>query len=280
MLKLNNVSKKISSFQLENISFKLPKGYIMGLIGENGAGKTTLINILSGLYSKNDGTISFNGKSYDTEESDIKQDIGTIIHEELFERKESLIKNANRYGRFYKNYDEELLKNYLIRFNLDGKKKYKRLSKGEKLKFALAFALSHQPKLLLLDEPTANLDTDFRKEFQKVLREFTESGENSVILSTHLTADIEKYADYLLFLKKGKQVLFGDIESIRGGYRIVGGEAYKIKLLKDRIIHMEDSEFGCKALVRKSHKPYDTALKVREPTIEELMYHMVKGGEL
>lgn len=280
MLKLNNVSKKISSFQLENISFKLPKGYIMGLIGENGAGKTTLINILSGLYSKNDGTISFNGKSYDTEESDIKQDIGTIIHEELFERKESLIKNANRYGRFYKNYDEELLKNYLIRFNLDGKKKYKRLSKGEKLKFALAFALSHQPKLLLLDEPAANLDTDFRKEFQKVLREFTESGENSVILSTHLTADIEKYADYLLFLKKGKQVLFGDIESIRGGYRIVGGEAYKIKLLKDRIIHMEDSEFGCKALVRKSHKPYDTALKVREPTIEELMYHMVKGGEL
>lgn len=280
MLKLNNVSKKLSSFELEGISFELPKGYIMGLIGENGAGKTTLINILSGLYYANNGTISFDSKSYDTEESDIKQNIGTIIHDELFERKETLIKNANRYGRFYKNYDEELLKNYLIRFDLDGKKKYKHLSKGEKLKFTLAFALSHQPKLLLLDEPAANLDTDFRKEFQKVLREFTENGENSVILSTHLTADIEKYADYLLFLKKGKQVLFGDIENVRKDYRIVAGEAYKINLLKDRVIHMEDCEFGCKALVRNSHKPYDAALKVWEPTVEELMYHMVKGGEL
>ena len=108
-------------------------------------------------------------------------------------------------------------------FRLDAGKKYGQLSKGEKLKFAFAFALSHKPKLLLLDEPAANFDRDFREMFRDILRKYTENGETSVILSTHITSDIDRMADYLLYLEKGRQVLYGDIESIRGSFRMPPG---------------------------------------------------------
>lgn len=279
MIHAANISKRFNGFQLKDISFDLPSGYIMGLIGENGAGKTTLLNILCGLYSYDSGEIRIEGQDYRTAEAAIRQELGVVLHEELFEAGEFLLKNAARFGRFYENYDESILREYMNRFSLEDKK-YKQLSKGEKLKFALAFALAHKPKILLLDEPSANFDTDFRKEFHQVLREFTSSGENSVILSTHITSDVEQYADYILFLKKGKQLLYGDIESIRGSYRMVSGEAYKIKLLKERVIHMETGDFTCKALVQHKKMPYDAMLKTWEPSVEELMYHMVKGGLL
>ena len=273
MLKLDHVSKKLNTFQLRDISFELPAGHIMGLIGENGAGKTTLIHILSGLYSKDQGEISFNGMEYGREEAEIKQEIGVVIHGgDVFDRQDTLIRNADYYGRFYRNYDAALLRTLLEQFRLNGRKKYKHLSKGEVLKFAMAFALSHKPKLLLLDEPTANFDKDFRKQFFDLLRDYTANGENSVILSTHITSDIDKAADYLLYLQKGSQLLYDDIEGIRGNFRIAAGEEYKLRLLKDKVIHMEKGEFGCKALVYNSKKPFDPALKVWEPSIEELMY--------
>lgn len=280
MLKLENVSKRIGGFELKNISAKLPDGYIMGMIGENGAGKTTLIHIISGLYSIDSGDMEFDGMRYPKQEELIKQDIGMVIHGDVFDMHETLLQNGRRYGRFYNHYDEKALLEYMLRFKLDRKKKYGHLSKGEKLKFSMAFALAHKPKYLLLDEPTANFDVDFRKEFLKLLREYTGNGKNSVVLSTHITSDIDIIADYLLFLKDGKQMLYGDIETIRNHYRMVAGEAYKIKLLKDRVLHMENGKFGCKALVRNSKKPFDSMLKIWEPTIEELMYYMAKEGDV
>ena len=278
MIDCNNVSKRFTSFSLKNITFNLPAGYICGLIGENGSGKTTLINILSGLYSY-DGKIRISGRDYCNHEYDIKQDIGVVVHGDIFEAKESLISNANYFGRFYKKYSENLLENYLERFNLNDKKKYKELSKGEKLKFALAFALAHEPRLLLLDEPGANFDIEFRKEFNSLLREFIIDGTRSVILSTHIISDVETFADYILFLKNGEQVLFGDVETIREKYRMVSGEKYKIKLLKDRIIYLEEGRISCNALVKHDKQGYDKELKVWEPGIDELMYYIGKGKD-
>ena len=273
-----NVSKRFTSFSLKNITFNLPAGYICGLIGENGSGKTTLINILSGLYSY-DGEVRISGRDYCNHEYDIKQDIGVVVHGDIFEAKESLISNANYFGRFYKKYSENLLENYLERFNLNDKKKYKELSKGEKLKFALAFALAHEPRLLLLDEPGANFDIEFRKEFNSLLREFIIDGTRSVILSTHIISDVETFADYILFLKNGEQILFGDVETIREKYRMVSGEKYKIKLLKDRIIYLEEGRISCNALVKHDKQGYDKELKVWEPGIDELMYYIGKGKD-
>ena len=278
MIDCNNVSKRFTSFSLKNITFNLPAGYICGLIGENGSGKTTLINILSGLYSY-DGEVRISGRDYCNHEYDIKQDIGVVVHGDIFEAKESLISNANYFGRFYKKYSKNLLENYLERFNLNDKKKYKELSKGEKLKFALAFALAHEPRILLLDEPGANFDIEFRKEFNSLLREFIIDGTRSVILSTHIISDVETFADYILFLKNGEQILFGDVETIREKYRMVSGEKYKIKLLKDRIIYLEEGRISCNALVKHDKQGYDKELKVWEPGIDELMYYIGKGKD-
>ena len=278
MIDCNNVSKRFTSFSLKNITFNLPAGYICGLIGENGSGKTTLINILSGLYSY-DGEVRISGRDYCNHEYDIKQDIGVVVHGDIFEAKESLISNANYFGRFYKKYSKNLLENYLERFNLNDKKKYKELSKGEKLKFALAFALAHEPRILLLDEPGANFDIEFRKEFNSLLREFIRDGTRSVVLSTQIISDVEKFADYILFLKNGEQVLFGDVETIREKYRMVSGEKYKIKLLKDRIIYLEEGRISCNALVKHDKQGYDKELKVWEPGIDELMYYIGKGKD-
>ena len=278
MIDCNNVSKRFTSFSLKNITFNLPAGYICGLIGENGSGKTTLINILSGLYSY-DGEVRISGRDYCNHEYDIKQDIGVVVHGDIFEAKESLISNANYFGRFYKKYSKNLLENYLERFNLNDKKKYKELSKGEKLKFALAFALAHEPRLLLLDEPGANFDIEFRKEFNSLLREFIIDGTRSVILSTHIISDVETFADYILFLKNGEQILFGDVETIREKYRMVSGEKYKIKLLKDRIIYLEEGRISCNALVKHDKQGFDKELKVWEPGIDELMYYIGKGKD-
>ena len=278
MIDCNNVSKRFTSFSLKNITFNLPAGYICGLIGENGSGKTTLINILSGLYSY-DGEVRISGRDYCNHEYDIKQDIGVVVHGDIFEAKESLISNANYFGRFYKKYSKNLLENYLERFNLNDKKKYKELSKGEKLKFALAFALAHEPRLLLLDEPGANFDIEFRKEFNSLLREFIIDGTRSVILSTHIISDVETFADYILFLKNGEQILFGDVETIREKYRMVSGEKYKIKLLKERIIYLEEGRISCNALVKHDKQGFDKELKVWEPGIDELMYYIGKGKD-
>ncbi len=276
MLKLEQVQKRRNTFLLDNISIELPEGYIMGLIGENGAGKTTLLQILAGLLSADKGEIRLNGISLAEEEVAVKQEIGTVLHGDMFELRDTLLRNGNRYGRFYRHYEESSLKECMAEFGLDGRRKYGRLSKGEKLKFAMAFALSHKPKLLLLDEPAANFDKEFRTLFVKVLRDYVADGENTVILSTHLTSDIDMLADYLLFIKGGRQLLYGDIESVRERYRMAAGEEYKLKLLKDRIIHMENGEFGSRALVHNTGKSFDSTLKVWEPSIEELMYFMEK----
>lgn len=184
MLKLNNVSKKFPNFSLQDISFELPKGYIMGLIGENGAGKTTILNHILGLYQPNSGTITIDGMTYREQEKQIKNRLGYVLTDEIFGGELTLVENANMYGKYYEHYKQPIFHEYCRRFQLEETKKFKHLSKGEKLKFQFAFALSHQPKLLVLDEPTANFDPDFRKEFLQILTEFVSDGEKSVLLAT------------------------------------------------------------------------------------------------
>mgnify|MGYP002570274515 CR=1 FL=1 len=201
MIKTENVSKRFGSFALQDIHFELPAGYICGLIGENGVGKTTLLNILAGLYEY-DGTISIQEKEYRTNQMELQQDIGFVFHEEWFDDWDSLIANSRHYGKYYKNYDETLLKEYLKRFRLDGKKKYKKLSKGEKLKFAFAFALAHHPKLLLLDEPTSALDPEYTAEVLDLTAQLRGEGIEFVIV-THEMGFAREVATRVIFTDAG-----------------------------------------------------------------------------
>lgn len=280
MLTLQHVNKKLGNFELKDISMELPKGYIMGLIGENGAGKTSLLYLILGLYKQNAGEISVLGMDYEKNEWEIRNALGFTLVEELFYGDISLKQNADMFGKHYENYDAEQFVNYCKEFELDVNKKLKKLSKGEKLKFQFAFALSHAPKLLILDEPTANFDPQFRKKFMQVITKFVSDGEHSVILATHLTTDLDQIADYIMFLHKGEMLFYMDKESLNDAYRMVGGEDYKINLLsKEKIVYKEKGQYGSKALVRHSRlNCYDSSLQLTIPTLEELMYFIVKGG--
>lgn len=281
ILEMNDVSKHLGAFHMENITFSLPEGYIMGLIGPNGAGKTTLLHLILGLYRPDTGNIRVAGLSYESDECRIHEQIGTVLLERLFDPGWTLRQNADRYGAYYRAYDPETFLRYLERFSLTPNRKYRALSTGEELKFQLAFALAHDPKLLILDEPAGNFDPKFRAEFFDVLKEFISDGTRSVILSTHLTEDLDRMADYITYLEKGKCLLAEDIETLRDSYRLVTGEAYKIRLFpKEDVIHVEQGELCTRALVRHHKRSsYDAGLAVTTPTIEELMYFMTKRNK-
>ena len=273
MVEFKEVSKRLGEFQLYNISFQLPKGYICGLVGQNGAGKTTLLHLLLGLYRQDEGTIILDGMKYEKDEKRIHDRIGTVLVEELFDSGHTLENNADRYGAYFTNYSREKFLSYLEQFRLETGRKFGKLSKGEKLKCQFAFALSYEPELLILDEPTGNFDPEFREQFFRILREYTGDGTRSVILATHLTDDLERMSDYLIYLEKGNQIFAGDIETFRAGYRIVSGEKYKINLLpKERIIRLEEKQYGAKALVVHNRYHKYEGLTVAYPTIEEFMY--------
>lgn len=281
MLKLDHISKNLPGFKLHDVSFHLPKGYIMGLVGENGAGKTTLLNSILGLYQPDAGTIEINGMHYKEQEKNIKNLIGYVLTDEVFYGELTLIQNADMYGKYYDNYKQAVFLEYCECFLLKKKQKFKELSKGEKLKFQFAFALSHQPKLLILDEPTANFDPDFRKEFLKILSDFVADGEKSVLLATHITEDLERIADYITFLHKGKVKFSMDRETLEHSYMLVSGLDYKINLIdREQIIYKEKGKYATKALVKYRRRYFEKeGLMVEVPSIEDIMYYMLKGEE-
>lgn len=278
MIQIKGVSKKLEKFQLGDINIELQEGYIMGLIGPNGSGKTTLINLILGLYKAEKGEISVFEKSYEEDEKAIHEEIGYVLQERLFEDHLTLEENGNHYGKYYKKYKAEKFIELLEQFGLDSKQRYKKLSKGQELKFQFAFAMSHNPKLLILDEPTGNFDPDFRKQFLNMLKNFIADGKHSVLIATHITDDLDRMADYITYLENGKQLFSMDIESIHDTYRLVTGEAYKLRLLpKQDVIYMEEGVYTAKALIKYYERyPYDKEITFTLPTIEELMYFITK----
>ncbi len=279
MIEAMNVNKKLGSFTMEDINFSIPKGYIMGLIGANGAGKTTLLHLLMGLYKPDSGSVKIDGMESSIEETAVRNEIGYVLNEELFTDSLTLLQNGEMYGKYYENYDKALLQMYCKRFGLTMDKKLKNHSKGEKLKFQFAFALAHKPKLLILDEPTASFDPEFRDDFMKVLMEFMEDEEHGIVLATHLTRDLERLADYITFIDNGKMVFSLERSKMEDRYRLISGEEYKINLIpSDRLIHKEKREYVTKALVKHTGKTvYDKELQVEVPSIEDIMYFILKG---
>lgn len=277
-IKIDDVSKRLGNFQLDHISFELPPGYICGLVGPNGAGKTTLLHLLTGLYRTDEGRIVLNDMSYDDHEESIHDSIGTVLVEELFVPYRSIMENADYFGKYFSKYCRERMMEYLEIFRIEAHRRFGKLSKGEKLKCQFAFALSHDPQLLILDEPTGNFDPDFRERFFRMIQEFIADGTKNVILATHLTEELDRFTDYLVYLENGRQIFAGDIEKFRAAYRIVSGEKYKINLLpQDSIVHMEEKVYATQALVKHSRlNRYDKALQITYPSIEEFMYFYSK----
>jgi len=279
MISFIEAEKRLGKFELKAAGFEIPEGCVCGLVGRNGAGKTTVINMLLGLIKPDAGQITIDGMDYENNEKDIRKLFGFVLVDELFMQHLSPEENGDHFGSFYEAYDKEEYRRCLERFNISGRKHFKELSRGQKLKCQFAFALSVNPKYLVLDEPTANFDPEFREDFWKIVQQFTSNGINSVLLATHLTDDLDRMADMLIFMDEGKVIYNGDMESFRQRYRILSGEKYLLKnIAKEYVINIEEGKYSSKALVINKHG-FPDGLTDSPATIEEFMYHYSKRGD-
>lgn len=282
MLKLINVNKKLGKFELKNIDFKLPKGYIMGLIGQNGSGKTSIINTILGLYKMDSGSIYINDIDLKKNEKEAKDKIGFILYEELFTPYLTLLQNADFYGSYYSEYSKDEFIKYCDEFGLDINRKLKKFSKGEKLKFQFAFALSHKPKLLILDEPVGNFDIEFKKVFLKILSEFIEDEEHSVLVSTNTINELETIADYIVMINNGQIIFSMEKEIMMEKFKIVIGEEEKIDYLinQENIIYKEKGKYQTKAFILNKFSYTGDELVIETPSIEDIMYYIIKSKKI
>ncbi|MDE7234319.1 MAG: ABC transporter ATP-binding protein, partial [Ruminiclostridium sp.] len=220
-IELKNVTRVYPQFKLDDISFSVPCGTVMGFIGENGAGKSTTIRAILGLLKKGEGTITVLGEDANSLSSETKEKIGVVFDGLTFP--ESLTaKQLDKVLRgIYRNWDSEAFYGYLTRFGLPTNKKLKTFSRGMVMRISIAAALSHHPQLLLLDEPTSGLDPVVRSEILDLFLEFMQDETHSILMSTHITSDLEHIADYICFIHQGKIVFTEDRNEMLAKYRIL-----------------------------------------------------------
>lgn len=281
LLEISHLDKQIGVLHLQDISFSLEPGYIFGLIGRNGAGKTSLIRTILNLYRKDSGSIIVNGYSIDTREREAKDQIGFVLDEFLFEEKLSIATNGKLFGATYTGYDHELFLRFCSRFGLNPKQKTGRLSKGQKARFQLAFALSHQAKLFIMDEPAAGLDPLFRRELTGYMQELVEDGTRSILFSTHLTTDLDQIGDYIALIDEGRFCFCMDKESLRERFVLLKGTEKQIQSLalhSPKILAAVHEQYGSTALAEYPEPSMTEGLAVSCPTLAELLFYLRKGG--
>lgn len=269
-----------NDFWLSDVSFSLEKGYVAGLFGLNGAGKTTLIRLLTGLYTLPDSAeVRINGFSLKTEEKEAKNSLGFVFDRSMFPEYARVGEIGDAIGRYYSHYNKKTYMDYLERFELSPRMKLRKLSMGMSMKQQLAFALSHEASLLIMDEPTASLDPVFREEFAVILSEVTANGDCSVLLSSQLVSEQEAQADYCLFLHQGKQIYYGTTEELLEKFLLLRGRETLFPYMKSRILGTRNEEYTAEALILNDQEPVRLSLTPVRPHLEDILYY-VKSGVL
>ncbi len=284
-LQVENLTKVYDGFKLDKVSFDVPKGMIVGLIGENGAGKSTTIKGILDLITRDGGNVTFWGKELHEGLPDakaLKEDIGVVFDEIYFCEGLSAAKIGKIAAKAYKQWDDNLYDEYLNRLGLPKKKAIKDFSKGMKMKLSIAIALAHRPKLLILDEATSGLDPIMRDDVLELFLEFVENEEHSILMSSHITTDLEKVADYITFIHKGKVLFNKPKDELRYEYGIIrcGKDAFE-KIDKEDILAYRKEEYQWSVLVadkQKAKAKYKDEV-VDDATIDEIMLIYVKGDK-
>lgn len=279
-LVVNGLTKKYKDFVLDNISFSVPYGAIVGLIGENGAGKSTTINAILGLISKNAGNIEILGRN-DTEiDESIRNQIGVVFDGNNYPDVLSAKKLNNVFKKIYTTWDESKFFLLLKKMSLPADKKIKEFSKGMKMKLSIAVAFSHNSKLLILDEATSGLDPVIRDDILDMFLDFVQDENNSILVSSHITSDLEKVADYIVFIHNGKVVFSKPKDELRYKYGIIKcGAAQFDAIQKKDIIAYRKQDYEWEVLVAdkdKAQRKYSKAV-IDPATIDEIMLLYVKG---
>lgn len=281
IIEIKNLVKKYDNkFTLGSIDLEIPSGVIVGLIGENGAGKTTLIKSILNILKIDEGNIKIFNKDFNKEENTIKEDIGVVL-DNMFFPEILTPKDINIVMKdIYKKWDEELFKKYLNDFGLNINKQIKTMSKGMRKKLEIATSLSHHPKLLILDEPTSGLDPVVRNEVLDIFLDFIQDEEHTILLSTHITSDLEHIADKIIFINKGKILLDKNRDDLLDNYGILKCDIDSFDTIsKEDIIVYKKNKYNYEILVdniSKIKKKYKNCI-VDKITLEELMVLMIKG---
>mgnify|MGYP002796472945 FL=1 len=278
-IEIRDLQKSYDSFNL-NVSLTIPEGIITGLIGENGAGKTTLIKLILNIIKRDSGVIKIRGLDNIKEEDLAKEDIGVVLDNMFFPE----LLNCNDINEImkgiYKNWDSELFYKYLKDFNLNPNKAIKDNSKGMRKKIEIATALAHKPKLLILDEPTSGLDPVVRSEVLDIFLDFIQDEDHSILLSTHITSDLEHVADRIIFMDDGRKILDCPRDEITDNYGVLKCDSdYFKKLDKDDILAYRKNKYNYEVLINdrgRALKKYEGCV-VDKVSLDDLMVLMLKG---
>ena len=279
VLEIKNLTKKYKdNAGIENISFNVPKGSIVGLIGRNGAGKTTIIKTILDIIKKDSGEIKIVGQ--DKLEDHTKNNIGVVFDGSTFTESLNLIKLNNILKNIYVNWNEEVYFKYIDKMQLPLKKKFKEFSKGMKMKLSIIVSLSHNAKLLILDEATSGLDPVVRDEILDLFLDFIQDENNGILVSSHITSDLEKVSDYIVFIDKGKVIFFESKDKILYEYGILKCTEDELdKVDKRYILKQIKTNYGYNVIItnKEEIKKQYSNLVVDNCTIDELMVIYTKG---
>ncbi len=278
-IEMKHVTKKYASFQLEDVSLTLPSGCIMGLVGENGAGKSTTIGLIMGSIRRDAGEIFVLGQDNTKKEFDVvKEDIGVVLDEAYFPEVLNAV-NVNQIMKHtYQRWDEKQYFDYIKHFSLEEKKMFKDYSRGMKMKLAIAVALSHKPKLLILDEATSGLDPIIRDEILEIFNEFTREENHTVLLSSHIISDLEKISDYIAFLHQGKLLFCEEKDRLLEEYGILQvTEEEEKDIPKEAIAGRKQGKYATELLVKRSK--ISDAFEIECAGIEDIVLFLARKGE-
>jgi len=275
-IEANKITKKFEDFQLDNVSISVPEGQIVGLIGENGAGKTTLLKCLLGIINIDSGNIKiFNQKYKDISKNDIGVVFDDSFMNETFTARDIDLIMKNIYSQW----DSPKFFDYMKEFKIPTTKKLRKLSTGMKKKVEIAVAFSHHPKLLILDEPTSGLDPIIRSDILDMLEDFVKDKQNSVLLSTHITSDLEHIADSIIFISNGKIVFDRPLKEIKSEYIILDLDHSEFpNFNQNLIIRYKRNRLDYQVLIKKSNMPKEYQKYIKNiTTLESIMLLYIKG---
>ena len=277
VIEISNLRKQYKNFLLNDISFSVPGGFVCGFIGENGAGKTTTLKLILGMAIKNGGNIKVFGKSAD--DVSLKEDIGVLFEQPYYQEDWTPIDIEKVLCPFYRKWSSSAFHQYLERFSLDPKQKYKTMSRGMKMKLGMAVTLAHDAKLLLLDEPTSGLDPVGRNEMLEIFRNYMVKENRTIFFSTHITSDLEKIADYITYIKNGSILYSGLKEDLIEKYCLIrGGTGDLPQSKREKVFGLREHPSGFDGMIEtKDIAGFPASVITETVSLDDIMVRMSKG---
>ena len=280
VIELSHIQKSFGDFAIRDLNLTVPAGTICGLVGENGAGKSTTIRLLMGALRPDAGAARVLGADVSSPEFlQVKEDVRVVLDEAYFPESLNAVQVGKIMAATYRRWDQAAYDGCLKRFDLPGNKQFKDFSRGMRMKLAIAVALSHQPKLLVLDEATAGLDPIVRDEILDIFNEFTREEDHSILISSHILSDLEKLCDYIAFLHKGQLLFCEEKDRLLEEHGIFEGSRENLDcLLPEAIVAREENRYGgVRALVKRELAP--AGFHLEKPTVEDIVLFLVKGAK-